>query len=66
EYWIVDPDARTVEQYLLRGENYGSPLKVCEGTLESAAMPGFRIPLQALFDEDVRATVLADLVGGTG
>lgn len=66
EYWIVDPDARTVEQYLLRGESYAPPVKICDGTLESAAIAGFRIPSQALFDEDVRAVTLATLLGGPG
>ena len=65
-YWIVDPDTRTVEQYLLRGESYAPPVKVCDGTLESTAITGFRIPSQALFDEDVRPTVLAALIGGPG
>ncbi len=64
EYWIVDPDSRAVEQYLLRGESYLPPLKVCDGTLESEAIPGFRIPSQALFDEDVRATVLSAWASG--
>lgn len=64
EYWIVDPDARTIEQYILRGESYAEPLKVHAGTLASVAIPGFRIPTQALFDADVRARTMIELAAG--
>ena len=62
EYWIVDPDARTIEQYLLRGQAYEQTLKAHDGTIESVAIPGFRIPVQALFNPDIRARTMAELV----
>lgn len=51
EYWIVDPDARTVEVYSLRGDRYEP-----DGYFESAdvlvspSLPGFRVAVSQLFD----------------
>lgn len=51
EYWIVDADARTVEQHILAvgSEEYGAP--VVGDTLASAAMPGLSFRTAILFDE---------------
>jgi Uma2 family endonuclease len=50
EYWIVDPDQETIEQYLLQGEVYGLAVKVKTGTIGSVIVPGFDIPVRAVFD----------------
>lgn len=52
EYWIIDPDAETVEQYELpRGEDiYRLKGRLYEGTLHSHAIRGFAVPLEAIFD----------------
>lgn len=52
EYWIIDSDEQTLEQYLIHsGEtNYHLALKVKEGEIGSVAVTGFRIPVAALFD----------------
>lgn len=50
EYWIVDPDARQLEQYKLDGESYKLVLKSGSGELESFVVEGFKIPIQAVFD----------------
>lgn len=57
EYWIIDPTAEVVEQYLLHGDSYELAVKVIDGPLGSAAVPGFHIPVRAIFDEteNVRA-----------
>jgi Uma2 family endonuclease len=46
EYWIVDPDARTVEVYVTSGEGFAEPTTFpAEAVLTSALFPGLAIPL---------------------
>jgi Uma2 family endonuclease len=58
EYWIIDPESESVEQYLLRRDVYELAVKVNDGPLRSAAVPGFEIPVRAIFDEDVNVAAL--------
>jgi Uma2 family endonuclease len=58
EYWLVDPEAQRVEQYLLQGDAYQLALKSTSGDIESAAVPGFRIPIAALFDDKANLAAL--------
>ncbi|NKQ36192.1 MAG: Uma2 family endonuclease [Chloroflexi bacterium] len=51
EYWIVDPDAETIEQYCLQGDVYELAIKAQTGELKSCAISGFVIPVRAVFDE---------------
>jgi Uma2 family endonuclease len=50
EYWIVDPDQETIEQYLLQEGVYRLAVKVKTGTIASMVVPGFEIPARAVFD----------------
>ena len=50
EYWIVDPDRETVEQYVLEGQAYNLHIKSKTGELQSVAVPGFEIPVRAIFE----------------
>ena len=50
EYWIVDPVAETIEQYLLQEGVYRLAVKVKTGTIASTAVAGFEIPVRAVFD----------------
>ncbi len=50
EYWIVDPDEETIEQYLLQEVGYRLAVKVKTGTIVSAVVTGFDIPVRAVFD----------------
>jgi Uma2 family endonuclease len=63
EYWIIDPDEETVEQYLLRSGKYVLNVKAKSGVLESEVITGFVIPVRAVFDvqENLQAlkTILA-------
>jgi len=60
EYWIIDPDEEIVEQYVLQGETYTLRMKSQTGILQSEAVPGFAVPVRALFDEAEKfAAVLA-------
>jgi Uma2 family endonuclease len=65
EYWIMDPDSQTVEQYLLEGEKYKLTVKsdsTSNATLKSAAIPGFSIPTRAIFDPAERQRALRELL----
>ena len=62
EYWLVDPEAQTVEQFVLQGEDYH-----CRGIwkgdepVASTAVPGFRIPARAIFEVSANLATLAAL-----
>lgn len=58
EYWIVDADEESVEQYVLRGEAYTLQLKARTGVIPSEAIPGFEIPIRAIFDRDANLQAL--------
>jgi Uma2 family endonuclease len=58
EYWLVDPIAEVVEQYVLNGDRYELRLKVHDGTLASVVVPGFAPPVRAIFDEQANLAAL--------
>ncbi len=51
EYWIIDPDEEILEQYILKNETYTLRMKSQTGILQSEVLPGFAVPVRALFDE---------------
>jgi Uma2 family endonuclease len=53
EYWIIDPEAETVEQFILEGTHYSQGKRLCDGLITSQAVAGFEISVRAIFD-DVR------------
>ncbi len=61
EYWIIDPEAETVEPLALQGAAYPSVAPIGQGDLASAAIPGFRVPIRALFDDKACHAALAAL-----
>lgn len=62
EYWIVDPEAETVEQYVVDNEKYELKLKSNDGTIESVAVHGFKIPIRSIFDEALNLETLRRIV----
>ena len=62
EYWIIDADKETVEQYFLQNETYELLLKAKDGKIESVVLPNFKIPIQAIFNEQINLTTLANLI----
>lgn len=63
EYWIVDPDAETVEQYVLDDAgDYTLAMKSGTGELASVAVAGFAVPVRALFDDALNLDVLRTLL----
>jgi Uma2 family endonuclease len=50
EYWIVDPEARSVEIYVLRRRVFVKKVEATSGEVESPlVVPGLSIPLAKLF-----------------
>lgn len=63
EYWIVDPEAETLEQYVLkRDKSYELRLKSGSGDVQSHAIKGFQMPIRAIFDRQLNLKVLRDLL----
>lgn len=62
EYWIIDPETKMVEQYILQGEEYQLRIKSDSGDIHSTAVPGFTIPIRAIFDEQVNLATLRKLL----
>lgn len=62
EYWIIDPDSETVEQYILQGNRYVLNLKSTNGTIACSVLKGFEIPIRAIFDEKLNFEVLKELM----
>jgi Uma2 family endonuclease len=63
EYWIVDAEAETVEQFVLgEGEAYALRMKSATGDLVSVAVEGFAVPVRALFDDAANVEALRALL----
>lgn len=62
EYWIVDPDEETIEQYELREDAYELVVKVKAGQIDSLVIPDFTIPVRAVFDEQENRVALQTLL----
>lgn len=61
EYWIIDPVAEAVELYRLQGDAYPATAPQTEGLLSSDVVPGFEIPVRAIFDEAENARVMRQI-----
>jgi Uma2 family endonuclease len=62
EYWIIDPDHQTVEQYHLEEDEYELILKSSEGNIKSFVLTDFQIPIQSVFDEITNIETLKKLM----
>jgi len=52
EYWIVDPEQKTLEQYQLNKEHqYELTVKSNNGTIHSSSIKGFNFDIEAIFDD---------------
>ena len=51
EYWIIDPENEMLEQYVLLNSKYVLQIKAPDGIVQSVTVPGFEIPIRALFDQ---------------
>ena len=62
EYWIIDPDTETVEQYRLAGAGYELAIKAQTGELRSFTVPGFVIPVRAIFEDNLNQATLRQVL----
>src|SRR5690606_7166882 len=66
EYWLLDPEAETVEQYVLEGEPpeaaYALRMKSASGEVVSVAVEGFVVPVRALFNDAANLEALRTLL----
>ena len=62
EYWIVNPDSRTVEQFVLSGSRFVREAHDQGHTIRSTAVAGFEIPVRAIFDEETNLVELRRLL----
>lgn len=69
EYWLIDPDAEEVEQYVLEPSpnsactgRYTLRMKAKNGILESVVVEGFRTPVRALFDNTANIEAMRELL----
>ena len=63
-YWIIDPVAEKVELFRLAGDTYPPVAALSEGPLSSAVVPGFEIPVLAIFNEAENARVMRQMWAG--
>ncbi len=68
EYWIIDPKKQLVEQYVLTTPSdrtytlqgkYGT-----DGEVHSISVPGFTVPVYAVFDKEANMTALRGMMSG--
>lgn len=53
EYWIVDPDQKSIEQYLLTGKDYRLNVKLHdEGVLHCIVIQGFSLNVAEIFNQE--------------
>ena len=62
EYWLLDPDAEELEQFLLQEGAYRLAMKSGTGYIRSHAVAGFEIPVRALFDPAENIAALRTLL----
>jgi Uma2 family endonuclease len=62
EYWIVDPEAETLEQFILRTGRYANAAGQRDGDLRCEAIPGLVVPVRALFDDAANLAALRQLL----
>jgi Uma2 family endonuclease len=50
EYWVIDPEVETIDQFILCDGAYELKQKSSSGQIRSEAVAGFEIPVRAVFD----------------
>lgn len=65
EYWLVSPEGKFVEQYLLDTDgSYQLQIKASEGHISSKALKGFSISIESIFDKEKNMEELVRLLQG--
>lgn len=50
EYWIIDSNAHSIEQYFLKENTYELNLKIKEGSIETEVIKGFKMNVNEIFE----------------
>jgi Uma2 family endonuclease len=64
EYWIVDSEKRTVEQYALEDGRYELRMKSSDGMLTCQAIAGLAFPVGAIFDKKQTNRIINQILAG--
>lgn len=65
EYWIVDPVKQRIDQYILSSassEYFPAKTHQSSDIIQSVAIPGFEIPVMAIFEESANLEALQTLM----
>lgn len=62
EYWIVDAEKETIEQYFLQNGEYELILKAKNGIISSIVLTDFSMQIRAAFDEKINLEELRKLI----
>lgn len=62
EYWIINPQEKVVEQYLLKNGKYELEMKAKEGSIYCQAVEGFTITVASIFNEADNLQMLMELL----
>jgi Uma2 family endonuclease len=62
EYWTIDPEALTIEQYLLQQGGYELGSKLSQGFIVATAIAGFQMPIAAAFDDQANLAALRQIL----
>lgn len=62
EYWIVDSDAKVVEQYVLINGSFELVLKSGKGEIESSVVAGFSVAIAAFFDVEAHLDAIEQIM----
>lgn len=65
EYWIIDPVRKSLEQYQLDEATMAfasAATLFVDDTLDALTVPGFRIPIEAIFDQQLNLETLQKLM----
>ena len=62
EYWIVDPEMQTIEQYHLENNRYKEIRKSDDGVIRSFVIENFNIPVSSVFNKDLNMQALSSIL----
>ncbi len=62
EYWIIDPQTETIEQYVLDQNRYRLITKTGVGDISSPTIKGFAMPVRAIFDQQENLAALRKML----
>lgn len=62
EYWLIDVEAKYVEQYVIKNGEYVLIKKTDEGIIHCSTLKGLDIPIEAIFDEQQQFNFIQKII----